>query len=226
MQLLNLKNDLPEVLNLGILPYNSARKLIREVIHPQIKGTDAVCIVFAEHPPTITLGKRISPEDVPCELQKLCLEREIEIIETDRGGQITFHAPGHLMIYPVLDLRYFRLSVRSYVGFVLQSVSLVLNDLQIKSGVDECLQGVWISDTSGKKKIASAGFRILEGLSDHGVSLYLAEINDEFSYFSPCGMSGDDLTSCAGELGDSYNSDIIKSSFYSLFPKYFLSFIK
>jgi lipoyl(octanoyl) transferase len=225
LQLSSSKNNDPLVEHLGLLSYTDSRNYIRNELHPFIKGTARVSILFAEHPPTLTLGKRLSLGEVSTELRELCEERKIEILETDRGGQMTYHGPGQLMIYPALDLRAFGLTVRSFVHSVLSSVSEVCNTNGLKTWVDDRLQGVWVSDCQSlhQRKIVSAGFRIINGISDHGVSIYISEINKEFAYFSPCGGSSDDLTSFSVELGESFNSASIQSSFLSLFPKYFLS---
>jgi lipoyl(octanoyl) transferase len=221
----NLKSEIPLVHTLGCVSYPESREYIRNEVHPHIKGTTQISIFFAEHPPTCTLGKRMSAGDIPLPMREICKTRAIEIVQTDRGGLMTYHGPGQLMIYPVLDLKAFGLTVRSFVHAVLSSVSEVCAAHGIPAVVDDQLQGVWVpcAGRSCAKKIASAGFRILKGISDHGVAIYISEINDEFSYFSPCGRSPRELTSFAAELGESFNSATMHTSFQSLFPEYFLS---
>lgn len=219
MQRSSLKNNATfRTLDLGCLSYADARAYIRNELHPVVKSSHHVVIVFAAHEPVLTLGKRFVCEDLPASLLAVMKERNVSILETDRGGKLTFHSPEQLMVYPVMDLRSHALSVKSYVNFVLGCISRVCNELGVETYVDRDLQGVWTK--KDQKKIAAAGFRILGGLSEHGVAVYVGELNREFSLFEPCGMSFKCLTSFSQELGESYNFAKIRSSFLSMFPKY------
>lgn len=228
MQPLSLKNDSFEIINLGLNSYESSRNYIRNILHPEIKETKKIKIVFAKHPPVITLGNRLKISALPSEVLKNLESINIPLIETDRGGLITFHDPHQLMIYPVLDLRKNMLSVKSFIYNFLKVISLICKELGLNTSIDNELLGIWSINkkTNQKKKIASCGFRIKNSLSDHGAAVYVSEISQEFSLFRPCGISHKSLTSFKEELGERFNSDIIENSFYTLFPKYFIKILR
>lgn len=132
-----------------------------------------------------------------------CLERENirsgfkdnlmfpDIVDVDRGGKATFHDQGQLMIYPVCYLPDLAKGVKNFVINSLIAVVNALKSIGINCEIDSELLGLW----SGNKKIASAGFRIINRLSDHGIALYFESVPKEFDCFSPCGISGLEYTS-------------------------------
>jgi lipoyl(octanoyl) transferase len=221
LQRLNSKSNDFDVWYQGLVPYEESRSFIRKKLHVDYSEGKRAGIVFSEHFPTLTLGKRykthmLSPEEV-----YFWEKQGVAIVETDRGGQWTYHDQGQLMIYPVISLPGYGISLRYFVRSVLDSISYVCTLNGLITFVDEKLQGVWLISGGRQKKIASAGFRIMHGMSDHGVAVYLSEISQYFSFFSPCGMSVGSLTSFHEELGESYNFDTIRESFFSHFPEYF-----
>jgi len=140
-------------------------------------------IWFAEHPPVFTLGLNASREH-------LLAPGDIPVVQVDRGGQVTFHGPGQLMIYPLVDLKRARLGVRDLVT----GLELTIVDLVAEHGVEAVAQrdapGVYVDGC----KIASVGLRVRRGASYHGMALNI-EVNPEpFSRINPCGYSGLEIT--------------------------------
>jgi lipoyl(octanoyl) transferase len=221
LQHLNSKSKDLDIYFQGLVSYEESRNFIRKKLHVDYSEGKRGGVVFSEHVPTLTLGKRykahlLSPEEI-----HFWEDKGVAIVETDRGGQWTYHDQGQLMIYPVLSLPGYGISLRFFVRSVLNSISYVCRLNGLNTFIDEKLQGVWLISSGKQKKIASAGFRIIDGMSDHGVAVYLSEISEYFSFFSPCGMSVESLTSFYEELGESYNFDTIRESFFSHFPEYF-----
>lgn len=237
MQHLSSKSDNFQVYDLGYVSYDEARRISREVFHPKIglslvedKFKSEGVLLFAKHPPTLTLGKRIKKSDLSIDVIKFWESRGVVIIETDRGGKISYHGPGQLMIYPLISLPSHGLSVKQFVESALGAVASILKSLGglddlgkplIDAFVDKEVQGVWIHHEGMCKKIASAGFRILKGKSEHGIALYINKIPQEFSYFNPCGLCPEVFTSLEEVSNRDWSVEFIKESFARLFPSFF-----
>lgn len=205
MQRLSLRSNEADLSTywLGRCSYQEARRLAREVYHPELLS-GGLTLLLAEHDPCLTLGKRVNTKDLDHDLLDYWNSKGISIINTDRGGLMTYHGPGQLMIYPLVSLRYYKVSVRLFVQHVLNCVAEVLHLFDVKACADSALQGVWVKVGEVPRKIASAGFRIVNGLSEHGVCLYVDEVSPEFSRFLPCGNSPDSLISLSDYLGSNF----------------------
>jgi len=237
LQHLSSKSDKFQVYDLGYVSYEEARRISREVFHPRLgdlseegKLKSEGVLLFAKHPPTLTLGKRIRKSDLSSDDIRFWESRGVNIIETDRGGKVSYHGPGQLMLYPLISLPSYGFSVKQFVERVLGAVAKIVQSLGgldhfgkplIDAFVDECLQGVWINHEGVTKKIASAGFRILKGKSEHGIALYIDKIPQEFSYFNPCGLCPEVFTSLEEVSNRDWNIEFIKESFTRLFPSFF-----
>jgi lipoyl(octanoyl) transferase len=134
-------------------------------------------IWFTEHEPVFTLGVNAAPEH-------LLAPGDIPVVQIDRGGQVTYHGPGQLMIYPLIDLRRANLGVRALVTALESSVIALLADCGIEA-VSRCdAPGVYVNGS----KVASVGLRIRKGCSFHGMALNVAMDREPFSRINPCGM--------------------------------------
>ena len=165
------------------LSFNQARQMQIQAVEDLQSGTGQEQLIFCQHPPTITLGKRVPLNDVSEQLTDW-RERGIEVIQTDRGGEMTYHGPGQLVVYPVIDLRRYGLGVRNFVELVL---GVIANELDLPGVELDCKQvGLWTSP--GRKKISSVGLHL-------GCDI---EIFDEFPV---CGMDDAKVTSLHLERG-------------------------
>lgn len=136
-------------------------------------------IWFTEHPPVFTLGLNAAPEH-------LLAPGEIDVINVDRGGQVTYHGPGQLMIYPLIDLRRAGLGVRDVVTALEQAVIGLLAGHGINAMCRKNAPGVYVED----KKVASVGLRIRRGATYHGMALNVDMDLEPFSRINPCGYQG------------------------------------
>ena len=194
-----------KVLDLGIIPYREAWAL-QENLHADVVAGGEEQLLFVEHPPVITFGRRpglvkniIAP---PERLKQL----GVEVVESDRGGDVTFHGPGQLVAYPIVRLNDHKLSVGGYVRTLQQIVIDTLNDLGVPAQTDEHAIGVWTCDTKsaacGLAKLCAFGVRIRRGVSMHGLAL---NVSTDLSYFDliiPCGIPDRSVTSLQQILGE------------------------
>jgi lipoyl(octanoyl) transferase len=145
--------------------------------------TTADEIWFTEHPPVFTMGLNASDEH-------LLAPGDIPVVQIDRGGQVTFHGPGQLMIYPLLDLRRSAMGVRTLVTALEQSVVDLAADFGIQAASRADAPGVYVAGD----KLASVGLRIRRGCSFHGMALNVAIDLEPFSRINPCGYAELEMT--------------------------------
>jgi lipoyl(octanoyl) transferase len=183
--------------DLGTLRYRDAWAL-QERAHAEVVAGGEERILFVEHPPVITFGRRpgvqrnvVAPADV---LDK----RVVEIVPSDRGGDVTFHGPGQLVAYPIVRLNDHRLSVGGYVRALESAVINAVGEFGIAARKDDCAVGVWTEDPPGSgilAKLCAIGVRVRRGATLHGLAL---NITTDLSYFGlivPCGLVGRAVTS-------------------------------
>jgi len=181
------------ILDLGKSHYNDAWKLQKRLQSQRISGQIDDQLLLVEHFPVYTLGKNTPKEHL------LTKESDnISIIQTDRGGDITFHGPGQLVGYPILDLNQYKRSITWYMRELEQLIIDVLEEYDINAERKKGLTGVWVRG----KKIAALGVRISKWVTMHGFSL---NINPDLKYYQgiiPCGIKDYGVTSMADLLGN------------------------
>lgn len=192
------RNDaVPEVIvvrSLGLQEYEPLWRAMQQFTDTRTPATPDE-IWFTEHPPVFTLGLSANRDH-------LLTPGDIAVVQTDRGGQVTYHGPGQLMIYPLIDLKRARLGVRSLVTALEQTVV----DLCANFGIEACSRadapGVYVHN----RKIASVGLRIRRGASYHGMALNIDVDLEPFSRINPCGFSDLEVTDLkAIDLDEGHN---------------------
>tara|TARA_B100000579_G_C22559788_1_gene723808 strand:+ start:140 stop:778 length:639 start_codon:yes stop_codon:yes gene_type:complete len=176
------------ILDLGKADYTETWEIQKELQAKRISGQIDDQLLLVEHPPVYTLGKNAPIEDLLIKDND-----DISIIQTDRGGKITFHGPGQLVGYPIIDLNNYKRSISWYMRELEQLIINVLLDYNINSQRKKGLTGIWVKD----KKIAALGVRISRWVTMHGFSL---NINPDLSYYEgivPCGITDFGVTSMA-----------------------------
>jgi len=188
--------------DLGVMPYRQAW-VHQERVHADVVAGGEERLLLVEHPPVITVGRRpdvrknllASPE----QLAKL----GVEFVESDRGGDITFHGPGQIVAYPIVRLIDHQLSVGGYVRELERVVIDALAEIGVAARKDECAVGVWADDGSGTlAKVCALGVRIRRGASLHGIALNVTTDLRYFELIVPCGLSCRPVTSVARLAGD------------------------
>jgi lipoate-protein ligase B len=163
-------------------------------------------LLLLEHPPVFTRGRLSRPEHVLLKPDELA-RRGISVYETDRGGQVTFHGPGQLVGYPVVDLRQWAGPIK-YVRTLEQVILGTLADFGMSAGVVEGITGVWADDA----KIAAIGVKISRGIAYHGFAINVNTDLAYFDYIVPCGITGRPMTSMAQLLGKPIDLEMVQYS--------------
>ena len=204
------------ILDLGKSHYTDAWELQKKLQSQRISGQIDDQLLLVEHFPVYTLGKNTPKEHL------LTKESDnISIIQTDRGGDITFHGPGQLVGYPILDLNQYKRSITWYMRELEQLIIDVLKEYDINGERKKGLTGVWVEG----KKIAALGVRISKWVTMHGFSL---NINPDLKYYQgiiPCGIKDYGVTSMADLLGNdvpdmSEIKDTLVQHFIAIFSIY------
>jgi len=182
--------------DLGRRPYAEVLDLQRELRRRRIAGeiTEDV-LLLVEHPPVVTLGRGTRPTSLPIAPAELA-RRGVEVFEVERGGDVTFHGPGQLVGYPILDLREHRQDLHWYLRSLEDVLIQALGQLGIEADRNPGLTGVW---TAGRK-IASIGIHVKQWVTLHGFALNVTTDLDPFDLIVPCGIRQVVMTSVAAEL--------------------------
>lgn len=186
-----------EVRRLGRVPYGEALELQAELVKERRAGEIPDTLLLLEHPHVLTLGSGWHPENVLVSAEERA-ERGIELFETGRGGDVTYHGPGQLVGYPILDLKPDRCDLHLYLRDLEEVLIGVLADFGLRAGRKEGLTGVWVED----RKLAAIGVRVSSGwITSHGFALNVATDLSFFGAIVPCGIREYGVGSLATELG-------------------------
>jgi lipoyl(octanoyl) transferase len=190
------------VQDLGISNYRDAWDL-QEKIHAEVLAGDDERILFVEHPPVITFGRRPGGERNLLASADRLAALGVEIVQSDRGGDITLHAPGQLVAYPILRLVDHKLSVGGYVHSLEDAVIDTLRDFDLEGQKDPAAVGVWVLNPKQKlAKICAIGVRIRRGITLHGLALNVSTDLSLFDLIVPCGLQSRAVTSLNEVLGE------------------------
>jgi len=187
-----------DIRRLGVVPYADALALQRSLVEERRAGRIDDTLLLLEHPHVLTLGVRgdggrahILASD------ETLAARGIEVFEAGRGGDVTYHGPGQLVGYPILDLNPDRRDVHRYVRDLEEVLIRAAADYGIPAGRVDGLTGVWV----GREKLAAIGLRIARWITSHGFALNVDANLDYFSLIVPCGIADRGVTSLARLLG-------------------------
>ena len=181
-------------MQLGTVPYREACDLQRSLAAAVSQGAIPDTVIFCEHPPVITTGRRTEENEL-----HVPAGAEVEIVETDRGGKSTYHGPGQLVCYPILDLHRHGKDIKQYVGRLEETIIRTLAPLGLEATRIEGLTGVWLQ--SPPRKIASIGVRVARWVTTHGYALNVDLDPAPFtSWITACGLEDASFTTIAREL--------------------------
>ena len=177
--------DLPET------DYQRALDLQLAVVAAKTTGhLEADVILCVEHPRVFTLGRRGGRENL-CVTDDFLAEKGVSVMPTDRGGNITYHGPGQLVVYPIIDLNHRRLKVVEFVSGLEQAMIRTAGNWGIDAGTDPANRGVWL----GGDKLGSIGITVRRGVSFHGLALNVNTDMEPFGWINPCGLNQVRMTS-------------------------------
>jgi lipoyl(octanoyl) transferase len=195
------------VMQLGLVPYLEAWELQRSTAAAVAAGEAPDTVIFLEHPPVVTLGRRT---DESAELH-IPPDAEVEIVETDRGGKSTFHGPGQLVCYPILDLRRHGKDVKRYVRDLEEALIRTVAAFDLQAERIDGLTGVWL--TRPPRKLASIGVHISRWVTTHGYALNVDLDPAPFTqWITACGLEDAMFTTMARELGRPVGVDEVRGA--------------
>lgn len=183
------------LLNLRETPYAEAWDLQRSLAAAVSQGAIPDVVVLLEHPPTVTLGRRTAADEL-----HLPAGSDVDVVDTNRGGRSTYHAPGQLVCYPILDLNRHGRDVRKHCRDLEETAIRTLASLGLAGVRIEGLTGVWLEEPP--RKIASVGVHVSRWVTTHGLALNVDLDPAPFrEWITACGLDGAEFTTVARELG-------------------------
>jgi len=183
------------LLDLGLVPYREAWDVQRSLAGAVSQGAIPDTVVFLEHPPVVTLGRRADEQEL-----HVPVDADVEVVETDRGGKSTYHGPGQRVCYPILDLKRHGKDVKKYVRDLEEALIRTLASLELEATRIEGLTGVWLQRPP--RKIASIGVHISRWVTTHGYALNVDLDPAPFTeWITACGLEDAAFTTIARELG-------------------------
>lgn len=185
-----------QVLNLGRITYQAALERQLEILDYVQSGEAEDTLLLLEHEPVLTLGASFHAENLlhPAEWYA---GQGIQVLPTDRGGDITYHGPGQLVAYPIFDVAKHGKDLHRWMRDLEQTVILALNEFGLKGERLEVNSGVWIDE----KKVCAIGIKIKRWVSMHGIAINCDTDLSPFSTIVPCGIRSHGVTSISRELG-------------------------
>jgi len=202
---------------LPVIEYQKARNLQSYLVSARKdKKIDSDIILILEHPQVFTLGRRGGLKNLS--VSEVFLKKvKIPIIQVERGGDITFHGPGQVVVYPIINLEKARLSVTDYVSKLEEVMIQTSEDLGVHPQRSSLNRGIWV----GRKKLGSIGIAVRRGISFHGMALNVNMSLEPFNWINPCGLQNIKMTSIRQELSHPVSMphvrQTIKQHFESIF---------
>jgi lipoyl(octanoyl) transferase len=196
---------------LGLVPYEDARRLQQEIETARSDGRIPDVLLLLEHPPVYTKGRRSTADELPMG-EDWYRRQGIEVVETDRGGRVTYHGPGQLVGYPIVSLRSLpdrpapgrpaeeagRIGVVEYIRRMERVIIEALGDWDVEAEVVDGLTGVW---TPERRKVGSIGVHVSRSVTTHGFAINVNNDLQPFEWIVPCGIEACRMSSLARELG-------------------------
>jgi lipoate-protein ligase B len=187
----------------GVVPYAEAWDLQRQLVARRRAGEIPDALILLEHPPTYTVGRSGSLTSVLVDPKSL----GIELYEVDRGGDATYHGPGQVVGYPIVDLRKRGGDVHAYLRAVEEVLIRTLADFGVAGERDGRYTGVWVGD----QKVAAIGVKVSSGITSHGFALNVDPTFEHWAGIVPCGIRGRGVTSLTRLLGEHPREDAVRA---------------
>jgi lipoyl(octanoyl) transferase len=185
----------------GQVPYDDAREAQKALERARQAGEIPDVLLLLEHPPVYTKGRRSDPAELPMGEDWYRMQG-IEVTETDRGGLVTYHGPGQLVGYPIVDLSPYGSDVHDYIRRMERVMIESLGDHGVDADVIESLTGVWVGGRPPEgRKIGSIGVHVNKGVTTHGFAVNVNNDLQPFEWIVPCGIEGVRMTSLCREVG-------------------------
>jgi lipoyl(octanoyl) transferase len=205
------------VVDCGLLSYSEGLELQRRVAAARQDGALGDVLLLLEHHPVYTRGRRSSAEELPMGTEWYEMQG-IEVLDTNRGGRVTYHGPGQLVAYPIVSLKPYGDDVHAYVRGLEQVAIAALAEYGVEAGTVEGLTGIWVERTA---KIGSIGIHVSRGVTTHGLAINVNNDLQPFEWVIPCGLDGVSMTSLSRELGAEQNFDAFAATLVDTYAEVF-----
>ena len=208
----NIATNIIDILDLGLSPFKEVWDLQKELVKKRQNGQIKDTLILAEHEPVYTLGKNANENHI---LQNS--PRDVKTYQIERGGDVTYHGPGQLVGYPIMDLHNYNKSISCYMRSLEQLIIDTLAEFRVTAERKDGLTGVWVGD----EKIAALGVRVTRWITMHGFAL---NVSPDLTYYSgiiPCGIFEYGVTSMAKHLTDQVAVDSVKQVLIEKFMNQF-----
>jgi len=212
------------LIDLGRIAYPPACELQRRAVEARKAGAIPDILLLCEHPHVITLGRNGKPENLRAN-ERVLQQMDVEFHPTDRGGDITYHGPGQIVGYPILDLTSHRRDVRWYVHQLEETMIRATKEFGVEAHRIEGLHGIWLDTPSGPEKLAALGVHLSRWVTSHGFAYNVSTDLRYFDLIVPCGISDKRATSLERALGRPVDNDEVVASITCNFGEVFERFI-
>ncbi|MFC1937369.1 lipoyl(octanoyl) transferase LipB [Chloroflexota bacterium] len=204
------------VYQLGLIDYSEAYRLQRELLNKRLNNEIEDVLLLLEHPPVLTIGKSGSLDNVLISREQLA-QKGISLFFIDRGGDVTYHGPGQIVGYPIINLKHIGRNLHQFVYDLEEVLLRTLYDFSIEAHRDSSHRGVW---TEGAE-IAAIGLRVMKWVSMHGFALNVNTDLEPFRLINPCGLVKGKATSMAQILGRNVPPEAVTASMIRHFSEVF-----
>ena len=210
-----------EVRRLGLVPYADGLELQRRLVEDRKADRIPDTLLLLQHPHVLTVGvKKDGKEHILATPERLS-SLNVDVFETGRGGDVTYHGPGQLVGYPIIDLNPDRRDVHKYVRDLEEVMIRVCADYGLAAGRVAGFSGAWLKSDRGEEKIGAIGVRISRWITSHGFAFNVTTNIDFFNLIVPCGIADKGVTSLAAKLGNAPAMTAVEDRFVEHFATVF-----
>jgi len=204
----------------GAIRYDASLELQRRVVEARKRASIPDVLILCEHPHVITLGRNGKFEHLRASDQ-LLRQMNVEFHPTDRGGDVTYHGPGQIVGYPILDLTAYRRDIRWYVDQLEEVMIRATRDFGLAAHRSSANHGVWVDSASGEEKLAALGVHLSRWVTSHGFAFNVSTDLRYFDLIVPCGISGSRATSLERVLGHAVRLKPVRDQLAARFGEVF-----
>jgi len=202
---------------LGTVPYDTALALQHRLVADRVRGAlEADVVLVLEHPPVFTLGRRGGAENLLVD-EAFLARQGIAVVAAERGGSITYHGPGQIVVYPIVSLKAAGIKVVDFVAGLESAMMATAAAFGIAAATNPANRGVWVQGA----KLGSIGITVRHGVSFHGLALNVNTDLAPFDWINPCGLTGVAMTSLAQQAGQKLEMDAVTDLLLAAFEKVF-----
>ena len=205
-----------QLLDIGLQKYNDAWNLQKQLFEEVTTIREKNYLILTEHPSVITLGKSSDEKNIVTNQNDL-QSKNIDVVEIDRGGDVTFHGPGQIVGYPIFNLNVFKKDIHWYLRAIEEVIIITLNHFGISAGRIKDLTGVWVNN----QKICAIGIKVTRWVTMHGFALNVSTQLDYFNHIIPCGIGDKSVTSMCEVANQDFLLEDVKDKICESFQTVF-----